>query len=552
MSGRRRPARLLLVLVGLAVLLVGPAGPASAHATLIGSDPVEGAVLDAAPDRIRLTFDEAVAAVPDGAQVFDAEGAPVAASAAATGKELAVSLPERVGPGTYVVVWRVVSEDGHPVSGSLTFSVGAPSVDVTPPPSGSTSTTAPLALSVSRWLGYAGLLLSTGLVAFCLLVVPADQLTGRVRHRLVAVARAAAVATVLAWLVGLPLTVMYQLGADVGALARSGTWAGVSTAEYVVTAAVVLGTAAAVGLLGLGTSTALRRFAALAAGTVAVVAPAFVGHTRAATPEVLVVGADMLHLLAGSIWLGGLVGLALTLRDLAERGDAAAVVLARFSGLAAGVLVALVAAGTLLAWRIVGSWDALVSTGYGRLLLVKVAFALVAVAIAGWNRYRLLPALRASSRQRARRAGADVLRRALVAEASVLVVVLAITGFLVDRSPQAEVSAVSRERNGVQTATLGDVALLARLAPLTPGPNALTLELTDSAGAPFEGFEAPRARLASDDVDLGPVELTNDGPGSYTADVVVPSPGTWRLQVSLRTSEFDNPVTTVEFPVDAP
>ncbi|GEM00335.1 copper resistance CopC/CopD family protein [Cellulomonas terrae] len=549
----RRPARLLLVLVGLAVLLLGPAGPASAHATLVSSDPVEGAVLDAAPDRIRLTFDEAVAAVPDGAQVFDAEGAPVAASAAATGKELTVSLPERVGPGTYVVVWRVVSEDGHPVSGSLTFSVGAPSVDVTPPPSGSTSTTAaPLALSVSRWLGYAGLLLSTGLVAFCLLVVPADQLTGPVRHRLVAVARIAAGATVVAWLVGLPLTVMYQLGADVGSLTSGATWAGVSTAEYVVTAAVVLGTAAAVGLLGRGTSTGPRRFASLTAGAVAVVAPAFLGHTRAATPEVLVVGADMLHLLAGSIWLGGLVGLALTLRDLADRPDAAAVVLARFSGIAAGVLGALVAAGTVLAWRIVGSWDALVSTGYGRLLLVKVAFALVAVAIAGWNRYRLVPALRASNRQRTRRAGADLVRRAVVAEASVLVVVLAVTGFLVDRSPQAEVSAVSRERNSVQTATLGDVAVLARLAPLTPGPNAVTLELTDSSGAPFEGYEAPRARLASDDVDLGPVELTNVGPGSYAADVVVPSPGTWRLQVSLRTSEFDNPVTTVEFQVDAP
>ena len=133
-----------------------------------------------------------------------------------------------------------------------------------------------------------------------------------------------------------------------------------------------------------------------------------------------------------------------------------------------------------------------------------------------------------------------------------LVVVLAITGFMVDRSPQAEASAVGRERNSVQTATLGDVTLQASLTPLTPGPNTLTLELTDSSGAPFEGFDAPRARLASDDVDLGSVALTNVGPGSYTADVVIPSPGTWRVQVSLRTSEFDNPVTTVELRVDAP
>src|SRR4029077_15814094 len=118
--------------------------------------------------------------------------------------------------------------------------------------------------------------------------------------------------------------------------------------------------------------TPARRTAALVASTVAVVAPALTGHTRSATAEALVVGADMLHLLAGSIWLGGLVGLALTVRHLADRGEVAAEGVARFSGIAAGVLVALVAAGSVLVWRIVGSWDVLISTSYGRLLLTKV------------------------------------------------------------------------------------------------------------------------------------------------------------------------------------
>jgi copper transport protein len=547
--GRRPTARALLLLLALLGLLLGPAGPANSHSNLIGTDPAEGAVLDAVPEQVRFTFDEAVAAVPDGVRVFDADGGPVESSAEVTGAELAVRLTPQPAPGTLVVGWRVVSEDGHPVSGSLTFSVGAPSADVVLPPATAT-TRAPVALSVVRWVGYAALLLSTGLVAFALLVVPAGELTGQVRSRLVAVARGTAVATVVAWLVGLPLTTLYQLGGGAGSLVRSSTWAGVPTTEYVVTVAVVLGTLVGVALLGRGTLGRPGRLAALAAAGVAVVAPALTGHTRAATPEALVVGADMLHLLTGSIWLGGLVALALTLRDLAERGGVAAQVVARFSALAAGVLVALVAAGSLLAWRIVGSWDALVSTGYGRLLLAKIALGGVAVAIAAWNRYRLVPALQASTRQRARRASADLLRRSLVAEAVVLVVAVAVTGFLVDRSPEAEVSAVDRARDGVQTAVLGDVDVRARLAPLAAGPNAVTLELRDRAGEPFEGFDAPRARLASDEVDLGPVELTNIGPGSYSADVVLPSPGTWRLQVSLRTSEFDNPVTTLEFRVD--
>ena len=133
-------------------------------------------------------------------------------------------------------------------------------------------------------------------------------------------------------------------------------------------------------------------------------------------------------------------------------------VLARFSALAAGVLVALVAAGLLPR---VADRRLLGRPGQHR---VRPAAAgqdrdssLVAVAIAAWNRYRLLPALRASTGSAAGEPVPTCCARSLVAEAAALVVVLVITGFLVDRSPQAEASAVDRARNGVQTATLGDV-----------------------------------------------------------------------------------------------
>ena len=117
----------------MAVLALGTAAPASAHATLISTDPAQGAVLDAAPERIVFTFDESVVGVPDGVQVFDAQGAPVTSSAAVSGPELSVRLTEPVGDGTLVVAWRVVSEDGHPISGSLSFAIGAPSATVTSP-----------------------------------------------------------------------------------------------------------------------------------------------------------------------------------------------------------------------------------------------------------------------------------------------------------------------------------------------------------------------------------------------------------------------------------
>ena len=436
---RWRRRALALVVAIVAALVLAPAEPASAHATLIATDPGEGAVLEAAPDRIRFTFDESVAGVPDGVHVFDAAGGAVAASAAVDGKELGVTLTDEVGDGTLVVVWRVVSEDGHPISGSLTFSIGAPSPDVAPPPTDSSSTNdAPWTLSVVRWVGYLGLFMAGGLVGFALLFLPPSKPADRARRRLVVVARAGAATAAVAWLVGLPLTAAYQLGGGASSLTKGATWSAMPAAEYAVVAVVVAGVVLAVGLLGRGLPPRPRAVAALVAAVVAVCAPAITGHTRAVTPEALAVGADMLHLLAGSVWLGGLVALALVLPDLSGRGAMAAEVLARFSTVAAGILVALSATGVLLAWRIVGSWSALFDTGYGALLLVKIGVALVAVLIAAWNRYALLPRLHESTHRRDRRVGARVVVRAIAAEAAVLVAVLLVTGLLVDRSPEPD------------------------------------------------------------------------------------------------------------------
>ena len=540
----RLPALILLATFLIAVVL-GVAGPARAHATLLTSDPAQGAVLPEAPEKVRFTFSESVAGVPDGVQVFDAGGGTVPSSAAVAEDELAVAFPDGLGEGTFIVVWRVISEDGHPVSGSLSFSVGAPSAEVAQPATGGAGPTeVPLLLKVLRWLGYVGLFVAVGLCAFAVVVLPATELGDVAGRRVLRVARYGCALTAVAWLGALPVTALYQVGGAVGSLGRGTTWSTLTPTEYVVTAAVVVGSVVAVLLLGDGQPSRGRRRATVAAAGVAVCAPALTGHTRATSPELLAVAADMLHLVAGSFWFGGLLGLALVLPLLLARGGVAATVLTRFSGLAAALLVALVATGSLLAWRVVGSWAALAETTYGRLLLLKIAVAGIAVLIGAWNRYALLPRVQDRPRRDKPAGEAAVVRRTTMAEASVLVVVLLLTGVLVDRSPEADAVAA---RQDVRTAMLGALKVEARMSSLTTGPTTVTIETRDATGEPIEGLEAPEAAFSSGEVDLGPMELTNIGPGTYTGEAVIPSPGTWRLQVSLRLSEFDNPVTVVEF-----
>nr|WP_246253940.1 CopD family protein [Isoptericola chiayiensis] len=544
----------MLAVVG--ALVLGPAGSSVAHATLLSTDPVEGAVLDVAPERVTFTFDESVIGVPAGIKVFDATGTEVASSASVSASQLFVDIDEEVSDGTLVVLWRLVSEDGHPIGGSLTFSVGAPSDVVTVPSAGAeVDDSAPVVLSLVRGVGYLGLLVAAGTATFAVLFLPRDRRGDGARSRLRPVVPVAAAVAAVGWLAAVPLIALYQLGAPLSALAEPSTWTVLAPSEYFVPAVVVAGLILAVRSLPRGGAPDRKHVVGVLVGAgTAVVAPAFTGHTRAATPEALVILVDVLHVGAGALWLGGVVALALVLGDL-TRDDTGAVVLARFSTWAAAALAVLVVAGTFLAWRVAETWEALLGTGYGPILLVKVLAALVAIAVATWNRLVLVPRLRAATRRRDRRAPSTLLIRATRAEAGVLVAVLLVTGFLVDRSPEPSgdltAGAVSSQGASEQV-LLDDVRAEVGLDPVAIGPATVSVAMTDAAGEPVEGYDAPRLSLRSEGVDLGEVPVRSLGPGVYAGDVVLPTAGEWTVQVSLRTTEFDNPVRTVTFVVPGP
>ncbi|GAA5154343.1 copper resistance CopC/CopD family protein [Nocardioides marinquilinus] len=563
----RRALAVLVAAVACAVAalaaVVGTAAPASAHATLISSDPAEGDVLPETPDVVTFTFDEPVALTGESVQVFDAAGDPVEAESKASDEVVTTDLPDELDDGSYVVVWRAISADGHPIAGSLTFAIGAPSAEVAAPQAAEAEQGDVRAvLSVVHGIGYAGLLLAGGLVLFWVWAVRDVRVDDPVRARVQRVAWTAAGVAVLAGVVGIPLAGAYQQGLPLTSLGES---AAVDLA-LVGDDLVVLGLQVA-GLL-VALLTMLRRPPVAAAGaTVAVLSPAIVGHSRAIEPVWLVTTTDVVHLAAGATWFGGLVGLLLVLRPLAGRSGDAARVLARFSAVAAATVALLAVTGGLMGWRILGGWAPLVDTGYGRLLLVKVGVALLVVAAAGWNRFRLLPTATAERGGHAeRRRGVLAVRTAVRVEAVMLVGLLGLTGFLTNTSPRAEAAAASvPEPSGVEVGVLGEgtgagaadgqptgTKALVTMAPGTRGPNTISVQVQDDQGEPVDGFAAPTVSVSAvggEGTDLGALPVVPTGAGTYAADVTIPAPGTWQVQVSVRRSEFDNPVTVVTFEV---
>ncbi|UUW89494.1 copper resistance CopC/CopD family protein [Pimelobacter simplex] len=545
---RRVPALLIAVLVAVLTVL-GTATSASAHATLVSTDPAEGAVLPEAPSEVTFTFDEPVQLVPDGLLAFDAAGKRVDLDPQASGVEVRGELPGDLAQGTYVITWRVVSADGHPIAGSLTFHVGAPSPKVVPPGSVSTDPGAlPTVQAIVHGIDYVALLLAGGLAIFLSWTVRGVRLAEDVRRRLVRVLRGSALVAVLAAAAAVPLAGAYQLGSGLGGVVDPAALdPGLVQQDLQVLALQAFGLAVAAWAAGQQRSSLVVDLVT----ALAVWSPALVGHTRAYEPSALLVVTDALHLSAGAVWLGGLTGLALTLRSVAGRPKDAALLLSRFSTLAAVLLAALALSGVLLGWRIVGSWSRLFGETYGRLLLVKVALVLVVAAIAAVNRYRLLPRVTGDSGHDVRRQGAGLVRRAVVAEAAVLVAVLGVTGFLTQKPPAGEPPAAARTADtGVVTGVAGED--LKVLAVLDPGPGLqrrLLVQVQNLAGDPLDLYDAPAAVLRSSEVDLGEVPLTPTGAGTYTADVVFPTAGAWQLQVSIRVDEFTSPVTTVDLDV---
>jgi copper transport protein len=302
----------------------------------------------------------------------------------------------------------------------------------------------------------------------------------------------------------------------------------------------------------------------------------FAGHATSGDVVPLAVVADLVHLGAVSVWLGGLAMLtAVVLRGdadgdgIAEAGLAGGAMsrdelVGRFSPVAFGAVVAIVTSGVIQAWRQLGSWDALLDTNYGRLLLVKVSLVVAMLAAASvsraWVRQRaaaraerlvLSPGPGATAASPDRRAPLSVLRRSVAVEAGLAVAVLAVTALLVNAVPGATAS--DSGSGGPFSATLPgeNSAVQVVVDPAEVGPTQIHFYVTDPVGAPIVPEEVT-ASLSLPDRDIGrlDVPLVTITPDHFIADnAEFPFPGDWQLEILVRTSAFDQDRLVTELSV---
>ncbi|MEA3185190.1 MAG: copper transport protein [Ilumatobacteraceae bacterium] len=528
-------------LAGLALAAFAGVGRVSAHAELLSSDPQPGQVLDAAPKHITLTFSESVEISLGAMRLFDGTGAAINISTArhpgGKGQVVEVDLPS-LGNGSYVVDWRVVSADSHPVHAAFTFQVG-PSSNLANGlldeviNSSHTGRTAGVGLSVSRSLVTAAIAIVFGGLLICGLgIAPFER-----RQR--TLIGGAAVIGAIAGLLALPLEVGYTANRSLGVITDGSAWRAVwstpiGIAWFVRAATIVL--TAAVLLLTRSRSRAAWWQVIAIVGLVTVgIASAYGGHGAAGRWHYIGVFVTMLHVSAMAVWLGGLVMLVISFRSV-DRNTAG-----RFSSIALLAVATIIISGTVQAFRQVGSVDALTGTRYGTLLIWKLIIVAAVLAVAAVARQsthgRLMaagPALGASVGAAAPDDGFDRarLRRAVSIEAVLAVAVVIVTSLLMAANP----SLAAQSAPFSSTLTSNGYLATITVAPARVGSNEIHLYLS----SPSSSLDQPDAvAVTIQDPARGVNPITIDvakaGAGHYITNAAsFPYAATWQLVLTAR------------------
>jgi copper transport protein len=541
------------------VLVVWGASPASAHATLERSTPTADSVLRTAPTSVALVFDEGISLLPDSVRVFGPDGAEVddghvthpAGSAATAG----VGLDARLARGTYLVSYRIISADSHPISGAYTFSIGHRS---TPPVAAapSRSVTVDVALGLSRWLTYAGSALGLGGIAFLCWCWPAGWRSRRARS----IVNAGTASLVVGTFLALALKGPYDAGLGLGHVADGDLFREVLGTTYGRALDARLLLLAALILLLTYRERLSRRVLGGAAVVLLVavgVTFALCGHAAAGGHRPLALASDTTHVAAMSIWLGGLVLLGAVVLAVGEAPEDGVRVVHRFSTLATASVVVLVATGTYQALREVRSWDVLFETHYGHVLLVKLWLVLIALGAALGSRAWVWQSLRPVVAVNAATAAPPVpetsapslrgLRSSVGVESLALVGVLVASALLVTSNP-ARPPVVSAAVS--TTVTAGPDTVRVSAVPAGPRQVSLRLQVLDPQGQPVEPPEVDASFTLTDrDVGPLPVTLTKAGTGLRTGHVGLPLSGHWQLAVTVRTSAIDEATGYADVPV---
>ncbi len=536
MTGRRRGQ---VAVVAVALALLAPAA-ASAHAYLIRTVPAASVILSRAPTNVQLTYDEAVEprfAIISVTDIHAHQETTGPVTRSPSDPDTLVVPIKHVGEGWYLVYWRAISVDGHPVQGAFTFAVGpnaGPAPQFTIPHIAGTATSTPLV--IAKWLAFLTLMAAIGL--FVLRIAIARPLVRRVSGTsLRALTIAFAVVAALG-LIAIPVYLEEAVAIDslrsfwdVAGIVPLWRLTAFGRGYVDVELCFALFVAAAAAAIWVDRPERERRSVAgvlalsgaFAAAAAVLLLPGVIGHAGQTSPRGVAVLLDWFHLVSGSVWVGGLIGLLVVWRSLpvAKRVAGLVVCVPRFSNVAFVSVLVLLGTGVGSAVLHLPVLNALWLTSYGEVILIKAGILLAAMLLASVNLLRTKPGL---SRPEVSEASARLLRRLVSAEALLVAGAILAAAVLSSLAPPPpafaeENSALAQVGPGKVLSSLdrGGYKLEILVTPNeAAAPDTFQLRLT-RGGAPVDGADVTLTFAMLDmQMPTQEYQLAETAPGIYT------------------------------------
>ena len=535
---------------------------AFAHAILQESTPANGAVVRRSPQAVSLRFNEPVETAFGSIRVYDCAGKRVDSGKITRPDRRSVSVPigGTLPRGTYTATWRVISADSHPVAGAFTFSVKEASSGSCRNVFASAGTPGWIdaLFKAARAFDFALILLVVG--GATALAVVLRTATTDLRARLYRILSVLGLALVVAGMLCIVLQGAVAGGFGLREAFRWNTVDAVLQTRFGKAFLFQIVFAAAVAPLALAAGQ--KRNALLGA---VVLVPAVgllptlsaAGHAR--TSGKLAFAADLAHIMAGSVWVGGLAFTVLALlRAREERWPLAARAVPVFSMLAVGSVALLILAGSVRGYEeIVPSgvgarhvpraiWDGVWHTTYGQLLLAKILLVLPLLGLGAYNNRFAVPRLKKQI--------ASVLEqrrflRAAGAELTIMAVIVGVTAVLVTEPPAK--ASIKPPKLFNTTVPLGNLELNMTIEPARTGPNVIHIYTFTQRGVPAP-TAAAKLSATLPGKNLGPlrIPLQRIGPFHYTVSgATFPYAGDWQLTIEARRGEFEALTQTITVPI---
>jgi copper transport protein len=514
-----------IALAGLFMLLALLAAPANvfAHATLVSAQPSDGSVVATVPRELRLTFNEPVS--PLRLDLIDPTGELRALDDFALADHtLTVTVPADLADGTHLLAWRVVSADGHPVGGSLVFSVGAPSAVAPTLPDVADG---PVAAGVvlSRIGLYVGLVFGIGGAVAVSWLMPTSRSGKRFAGASLAIGLAATM-----------LSIGYQgldaLGASNARLADPLIWSGGLSTSYGPTA-IMTAIALLIAIFALlANHSAVSRALSVVAILAGSGALTLSGHASAADPQWLTKPAVFAHAAMAALWVGALGPIGIALHRQAPDARRGLLIFSRFIPLA---LIVLVAAGFALSVIQVQTPTAIFDTAYGRLLTLKLGLLTLVAIVAIFNRWRLTaPSLQGDDRRTRQLVLAIGVETLLM-----LAVVCVAAGWRL--TPPPRIIAMEAAQPAYLHIHTGQAMADVTISPGRSGHADISAIIMTGEWGPLDARELTFV-LSNEAAGIEPIRRAASRPGDGTwraSEVFLPLGGTWTIRLEILVSDFE-------------